>query len=268
MHDLPIDEKNDLPMITLGMVVYNGIEHIKDALDSIVRLSYRNIELVVVDGGSTDGTLNILSEYSKYISVLVSEPDKGIYDAMNKLCTLATGDWLIFLGCDDVLLDALGNMAEKMTDPDTVYHGDVIFRSGGYIYGGKFSKYRLARHNFCHQSMFYPRLVYKKYSYSLDYKRLADYAYNIKLAGNGIPFTYVPAVVSIYNDKGRSSEGDAEFEKRKFSLISASFGLMYALFEILHRLTVFSIVAMLKSLLPYSYWKYLQFLWRKLRNKY
>lgn len=278
MHDLPSDMKSGTPKISIGLVVYNGIEHIRNALDSIVRQSYKNIELIVVDGGSRDGTQNILHEYAEHIAVLVSEPDNGIYDAMNKVCSLATGDWLIFLGCDDVLLDALGKVTKQMTVPDAVYYGDAILLSNGNIYGGKFSKHRLTRMNFCHQAMFYPRSVYKKYSYSLDYKWLADYEYNIKLFGIGIPFVYVGEVVSIYNDKGGSSQGDAEFERRKFNLIHSSFGLMYALLEILGRpidllmrsvdKIVSAIGVVLKRALPYSYWKYFQSMWRKLRKKY
>lgn len=97
MHDLPSELKNSPPKISIGLVVYNGAEHIRCALDSIVRQSYKNIELIVVDGGSTDGTQDVLNEYAEHISVLVSEPDKGIYDAMNKVNSLATGDWLFFL---------------------------------------------------------------------------------------------------------------------------------------------------------------------------
>ena len=265
-----LSEKSEVsPKISIGIVVYNGVEYIRRALENIVCQTYKNIELIVVDGGSTDGTLNVLREYSKYIFVLVSEPDKGVYDAMNKVCSLATGDWLIFLGCDDVLLNTLGNMTEKMTDPDTVYHGDVIMRSSGNIYGGKFSKYRLARMNFCHQAMFYPKSVYKKYSYSLDYKWLADYAYNIKLVGAAIPFVYLEEIVSVFNDKGGSSQGDDEFEKRKISLIRSSFGLKYTRLGILQRSvdkTIITIGAMLKCLLPYSYWKYCQSFWRGLRK--
>lgn len=275
MHDLPSGMTSTLPKISIGLVVYNGAEHIISVLDSIVRQPYKDIELIVVDGASNDGTQNILNEYAEHIFVLVSEPDKGIYDAMNKVCSLATGDWLIFLGCDDVLLEALGNITEQMSDPDAVYYGDVIFRSSGNIYGGKFSKYRLARQNFCHQAMFYPKAVYKKYSYSLDYKWMADYAYNIKLVGAAVPFVYIQEVVSVFNDKGGSSQGDAEFEKRKICLIRSSLGLMYALLEFLRSLierlvdkAVIAIGIVLKSLLPYSYWKYFQSVWRRMRNKY
>ena len=232
MRDMPSEIKNGTPKISIGLVVYNGIEHIRNALDSIVRQSYRNIELIVVDGGSTDGTQNVLKEYAEHISVLVSEPDKGIYDAMNKVCTLATGDWLIFLGCDDVLLDTLGNIAGQMTNPDSIYYGDVIFRSSGKIYGGKFSKYRLMNRNICHQALFYPKSVYKKYSYNLNYKWLADHDYNIRLFGKGIPFVYLGAVVSIFNEKGEGSHGDAEFEKERLELIRESFGISYYLMKL------------------------------------
>jgi len=232
----PLSEMYSHPIkLSVGIVVYNGIEHIRSALDSIVRQTYKNMELVVVDGGSEDGTQTILNEYAQHISVLVCEPDKGIYDAMNKVCSLATGDWLIFLGCDDVLLDALDKMVEQMSDPDAVYYGDVVLRSSGNIYGGKYSKHRLARMNFCHQAVFYPRSVYKKYCYSLEYKWLADYAYNIKLFGVGIPFHYLGEVVSVYNDKGGSSLGDAEFEKEKLELIRSSLGRSYALIERIRR---------------------------------
>ena len=207
-----------------------------------------------------------------HISAMVSEPDMGIYDAMNKVRSLATGDWLLFLGCDDVLLNTLGKVAEQMTDYETLYYGDVILRSSGKIYGGKFSKYRLAKTNFCHQAIFYPKTVYKKYAYGFDYKMLADYDYNIKLVGLGIPFVYVGKVISVFNDQGRSFvHGDADFARDKIKLVRASFGSTYALVEITRRQykkildkLVISIGAVMKRHLPYSYWKYLQSLWRKM----
>ena len=269
MHDMPRDVKTIPPKISIGLVVYNGAEHIRGALDSIVRQSYQNIELIVVDGGSTDDTRNILGEYAEHISVLVSEPDKGIYDAMNKVNSLATGDWLIFLGCDDVLFDVLGKVARLMILPDALYYGDVIFHSNGEIYGGKFSRRRLARSNFCHQAVLYPKSAYKKNAYSMDYRWLADYAYNLRLVGAGVPFIYVKETVAIYNDKGASSQGDAEFEKKKIGLICSSIGPMYAALELLRRLINFTAIAIgrvLKRLLPYACWKYFQVQWRKMQK--
>jgi len=224
------------PKISVGIVVYNGVEYIGKALESVVGQTYKNIELVVVDGGSDDGTREVLNDYARYISVLVCEQDQGIYDAMNKVCTRATGDWLMFLGCDDVLLDTFSRMPVLMNRRDAVYHGDVIKRSNGTIYGGEFSKFRLTRHNICHQALFYPRSVYRKYSYSLKYRWQADHAYNLKLVGDGIPFIHAGVVVSIYNDEGRSASGDADFMRDQVMLIRESCGSLYALIEVLRRM--------------------------------
>jgi hypothetical protein len=176
-----------------------------------------------------------------------------------------------------VLLDTFGRIAVLLRQPDTVYYGDVIKRSSGKIYGGKFSKYRLMRHNICHQALFYPRSVYEKYSYSLDYRWLADYAYNLKLLGDAVPFVYAGVVVSIYNDEGGSAAGDADLARDQIKLIRASFGNAYALIEILRRRkeklrladkAASAIGVVLKWLLPYSYWKYFQSSWRRVRRKY
>jgi glycosyltransferase involved in cell wall biosynthesis len=259
-----------LPRISVGIVVYNGAGHIRRALDSVVQQSCRNIELVVVDGGSTDGTLEVLCEYAQYISVLVSEPDQGIYDAMNKVCTRATGDWLIFLGCDDVLLDKLGEIAALLKRPGTVYYGDVIKRSSGKIYGGRFSKYRLMRYNICHQSLFYPKEIYRRYFYSLEYRWLADYAYNLRLLGDRVPFVHIGMVVAIYNDEGGSASGDADLTRDQLRLIREAFGNTYALIEVLCRFRdkVASLISrMLRRLLPHAYWRYCQTLWRRLTGQ-
>jgi glycosyltransferase involved in cell wall biosynthesis len=261
MHNLPSETIAPHPKISIGLVVYNGVEHIRGVLDSIVRQSYKNIELIVVDGGSQDGTNNILKEYSEHISVQISEPDKGIFDAMNKACSLASGDWLIFLGCDDMVLDTLENISKQMTDPDVIYYGDVIIRSSGSYFGGAFTKHRLMRENFCHQSVFYPRAVYRKHSYNLNYPLWADYHYNLTLMGLGIRFVYTGVVVSIFNDKGRSSAGDANFKKDRIKLIATSFGHIYVTMEIVRG--IFSkyyfdyVMPTIKLLLLYPVWKYL-----------
>jgi glycosyltransferase involved in cell wall biosynthesis len=268
MHGPSNENEKKLPLISIAIVVYNGIEYIQRALDSIVQQPYKNIELIVVDGGSNDGTLGVLSEYSAHISKMVSEPDKGIYDAMNKACTLATGDWLIFLGCDDVMLQSLGSVAKMLSQPDTVYYGDVIVRSSGKVSGEEFSKYKFMRFNICHQSMFYPKSVYKKYSYCLDYPWYGDYDYNLRLVGDAVQFVYMGIVIAIYNDKGLSSSGDAEFEKNRMKLIRATFGIHYVFMEIVRRQKEKikrPIKDAVKTLFPEAVWKRCQSVWRKIR---
>lgn len=227
-----------LPRISVCIVVFNGQPHIANALDSVLNQKYRHVELLVIDGGSTDGTLEVLDRYSDGIARVVSEPDRGIYDAMNKGCALAQGDWLIFLGCDDVLLDSLANMAESLKERDSVYYGNVIWRSTGRRYGGEFSKYRLMQSNICHQSIFYPRSVYRSMAFSLKYRYLADYEYNIKLIGRGVRFKFIDVNVAIYNDAGASMSGDPDFERDKLRLIRDNFGRQWEALKRLRSLAV------------------------------
>jgi glycosyltransferase involved in cell wall biosynthesis len=221
------------PQLSVCIVVLNGNKHIGQALESVVNQKYPSLELIVIDGGSTDGTLETIRKYSQHIRHLVSEPDRGIYDAMNKACAKAQGDWLIFLGCDDVMLDSLGPIADSVQQRDVIYYGNVILKTSKLRYGGPFSKYRLMQKNIAHQSIFYPRDVYKTIAYSSKYKLFADYEYNIRLKGRGYRFEYLNIDVAIYNDAGASAQGDANFARDKVKIIRENFGLSWAALKVL-----------------------------------
>lgn len=217
--------------ITVCIVVFNGKQHIANALESVLNQHYPELELLVIDGGSTDGTLDVLKRYGESITKLVSESDSGIYDAMNKACSIAKGDWLMFLGCDDILLDSLSETAKTLKDANTVYYGNVVLRSNGQVYGGPFSKYRLMQSNICHQAIFYPRAIYRASAYSVKYRFLADYEYNIRLIGRGVKFEFVDLDVAIFNDIGVSMAGDRDFEQDKLRLIRENFGSSWAMLK-------------------------------------
>ena len=91
--------------ISIITVVWNNVKTIKDTIDSVLSQTYKNIEYIVIDGGSTDGTLSVLESRRDQLSALVSEPDEGIYDAMNKGIKLAKGDVIGFLNSDDFYLN-------------------------------------------------------------------------------------------------------------------------------------------------------------------
>lgn len=116
--------------VSIITAVYNARETIGQAIESILGQSYPDIELVVIDGGSTDGTVEILQRYRERIAVLVSEPDHGIYDALNKGLALASGEIVGFLHADDVLASstAVQRIAEAFVDPavDAAY-GDLVY---------------------------------------------------------------------------------------------------------------------------------------------
>ena len=90
--------------ITIITVVYNDIKHIEETIKSVINQTYKNIEYIIIDGGSTDGTLGIIKKYEKYINYWVSESDKGIYNAMNKGVKKTTGDYLYFLNSKYLVL--------------------------------------------------------------------------------------------------------------------------------------------------------------------
>lgn len=227
-----------MPRISVCIVVFNGLPHIGDALASVANQSYSDLELIVIDGGSTDGTLAVLNEYAGKITKIVSEQDRGIYDAMNKACTMAQGDWLIFLGCDDTLSGSLDTIATRLTDESAVYYGNVVVRSTGSIYGGRFSKYRLMQANICHQAIFYPKKIYKTNSYNPKYRLLADYEYNLRLVGHGVKFEFMNIEVAIFNSCGASMAGDPDFELDKLSVIRQNFGPGWARLKRLRTMAV------------------------------
>lgn len=95
---------DSFPRVSIITATYNADAFLADCIESIIDQTYPCIELIIIDGGSTDATLNIIEHYRKYINFFISEPDRGIYDAWNKGLAAATGDWIAFVGADDILL--------------------------------------------------------------------------------------------------------------------------------------------------------------------
>ena len=220
-----VGKKYKISVITVS---YNAASTIEETILSVVNQRYDNTEYIIIDGKSTDGTCDIISKYKDRISCFVSEPDKGIYDAMNKGLQKATGDFVIFLGADDHLMsyDVLSIVASKIQDDNSVYYGNVLRNHRNDLYCGKYYRYKIAVKNLCHQAIFYPRAVYTQYAYELQYKIFADYAYNLKLYDK-VAFRYIPVTVSYFNDQGCSSQViDSKFEADRKSIIVSHVGYL------------------------------------------
>ncbi|WP_345949395.1 glycosyltransferase family 2 protein [Mucilaginibacter sp. PAMB04274] len=224
-------QNQPLPLVSIIIATYNAATHLPGCLDSITAQAYPAIEVIIVDGGSTDDTIAVLQQYNAYINRWVSEPDKGIYDALNKGAGLATGKWLYFLGADDRLLTGFSAMAQQLKDEDTIYYGNT--KAEGPLFTGEFSAYRLAKYCINHQSIFYPAKVFQKYQYSLKYRIYADYALNLQVWGDkSIKKQYVDIPVAWYNLTGFSAvANDDAFKHDKPQIIKKSMGwLMYLRF--------------------------------------
>jgi len=204
---------NPLPLVSVIIPVLNGVSHLECAIKSVIDQKYSNIELIVIDGNSIDGTVDIIKRYEDRIACWISEPDNGIYDAMNKGVRLSHGEWVYFMGADDVLLNILHQIVRSFQDRQTIYYGDVFMTSNHKIYAGKFTAKKLGNKNIPHQAMFYPKSVFDKYCYDTKYSVFADYHLNIRCFGDKTyHFEYIKVLVAIFNDCGRSSNGnDAVF---------------------------------------------------------
>ena len=193
------------PVITVITVVFNGILTFENTILSVINQSYKKIEYIVIDGGSTDGTVDLIKKYQDRISYWVSEPDNGIYDAMNKGAAMSTGDWIYFLGADDFMFNCIHQVV-PLFESESIMYGDVIFKMNQNRLYGKFNSFKFIIHNMPHQALFYPRRVFDKYTYEKKYIYLADYYLNL-LCWNDKSFKikYLPYAIAEYNDLGVSS---------------------------------------------------------------
>ncbi len=213
-------------------VVYNTGEKLVGTLDSVCLQKYQDYEVVIVDGCSNDKTLEVANSYQDRLAdlIIVSEPDKGIYDAMNKGVRLAKGDYIYFLNAGDLLYDneVLANVANHLIDKKLIY-GNAITKNEDneeipYRIGA-FSKYRLAHTNICHQTIFYPREALLEYPFNLNYRLFADWDVNMKL-WKKVQFCYVEQNIVLYEGGGVSySQKDKQFKKDQLKLITSYLGV-------------------------------------------
>ena len=212
------------PVLTIVIATFNAGVFIKDCLKSITENVLEPYELLIIDGKSKDNTLEIINDFPNITPRIVSEKDKGIYDAMNKGASLATGKWVLFLGADDRILPTFKNIISELHNENTIYYGNCI--NGENHFNGEFSSYKIAKMNLCHQSIFYPVQVLKKYKYSLKYTVFSDYLLNIQCWGDSnFKKVYKNVNVAYYHMEGFSSiTSDPLFKKDKPSLIKKHLG--------------------------------------------
>ena len=186
---------NSYPKVSIITVVYNGIEFLEETIKSVISQTYPNIEYIIVDGGSTDGTLDIIKKYEAHITKWISEPDKGIYDAMNKGIDLATGDWQNFLNAGDSFVS--NDVLEKIFTSDleniTLVYGDIIaIRENGQKLNVnaidlKDDKSIIKGMKVCHQAIFYNKNIMIKYDDKLRLKSEWKHLIEITRKANFLP---------------------------------------------------------------------------------
>lgn len=212
-------------MVSVVIVTYNASETLQRCLDSIYGQRYRDsIKIVIIDGKSTDATVDILNENSNHIYYWTSEPDRGIYDAMNKSLTKLDTPWVYFLGADDALLPDFSKLIEELQDSSAIYYGNVMYK--GKKCSGLIPPYQQAKLGIFHQSIIYPTSIFKRYNYNTQYPIAADYALNMQLYKDpDYHFEYKELTIADYNHTGISATDiDHAFEKNKSQMIFRNYG--------------------------------------------
>lgn len=184
------------PKFSLITVTYNAGAVLEDTIQSIITQTYKNVEYILIDGASTDNTMRIIERYRDHIHTVVSEPDQGLYDAMNKGLSLATGDYVCFLNAgdclheDDTLLGMVHSVAashEALCPPDVLYGDTALVDSEGHflrmrrLTPPEHLTWKSFRHGMlvCHQAFFARRAIAPHYD--LRYRFSADFDWCIRV---------------------------------------------------------------------------------------
>lgn len=199
---------NNKYLLSVITVAKNSDKHIEDCIKSVIAQKFQKLEYIIIDGNSTDKTLKIVKKYKRFINVVISEQDKGIYDAMNKGLNLAKGKFVHFLNSDDKYNNS--NVLKtifKNIKHEEIYFGKIIYIENGKkkVLGSKFElKKELISSNVPQPSLFVPLSFYKKVGNFNDKFRIAaDYDMLLRLA-RYYKINYLPISVTIMNYGGLS----------------------------------------------------------------
>jgi glycosyltransferase involved in cell wall biosynthesis len=211
--------QENMPLITVITVVRNGEKTLEQTILSVIHQTYQNVEYIVIDGASTDNTLNIIKKYDDKIDYWISEPDEGIYYAMNKGIDLATGEYIAFLNSDDWYEDTTCEIISEYIKKynDDVYYGLMKVVSGNheilFIVGHHINN--ISRNMISHPSTFIRKEVLHKHRFAVKYKYSSDYALMICLFNQGFKFRFIEKTLVNFSIGGTSGKPAAWIETLK-----------------------------------------------------
>ena len=225
------------PTFSIITVTYNAGKVLEDTIQSVISQTYRNVEYIIVDGNSKDNTQEIIGKYSKHISKMVSEPDKGLYDAMNKGIRMATGDYLCFLNAGDKFheKETLQQIAETLKDkdlPDVIYgETAIVDEDGNFLHMRRLSTpERLNWKSFkqgmlvCHQAFLAKRELALKYPYDMQYRFSADFDWCIRIMKEANCLHNTRLTLIDYLNEGMTTRNHKASLKERFRIMAKHYG--------------------------------------------
>ena len=225
------------PIFSIITVTYNAGKVLEDTILSVISQTYRNVEYIIVDGASKDNTLEIIGKYSKYISKMVSEPDKGLYDAMNKGIGMATGDYLCFLNAGDKFHDkeTLQQIAETLKNkdlPDVIYgETAIVDEVGNFLHMRRLStpehlNWRSFKQGMlvCHQAFLAKRELTLKHPYDMHYRFSADFDWCIRIMKEAKCLHNTRLTLVDYLNEGMTTRNHKASLKERFRIMAKHYG--------------------------------------------
>lgn len=212
-----MDQKAGYSKVSVITICYNSVKTLEQTIQSIINQTYRNIEYIIIDGGSTDGTLDIIKKYASEITYWVSEKDNGISDAFNKGLAVATGEIIGILNADDIYTERAIELAVRTLEDNPgigfvfgdMHHADAGGNIIHKITGDPNYKnsIRFTMPAILHPTVFVRRNVYLKHGYfNLNFKTAMDYEFFLRITVLGAMGMHIPQVLAIMRLGGESTK--------------------------------------------------------------
>ena len=218
------------PLISIITVSFNAVSTIEKTILSVINQTYPNIEYIIIDGGSTDGSVDVIKKYSDKITYWISEPDKGIYDAMNKGIAIATGEWINFMNAGDILYNIPKELLNKKNS-HYIALSYPVEENNKYIEYPSYSwKIRL-RNTLPHQGLFY-NINLCKPLFNTKYKIYSDYDLNLKFYNTRQSILLLNKVVAFHDMNGISN--NKKYANELFQVIKDNCGIFFVIISYLY----------------------------------
>jgi glycosyltransferase involved in cell wall biosynthesis len=227
------------PLVSIVTVVFNGHLLIERTIKSVLSQTYSAVEFIIIDGASTDGTLDVIEKYKSKVNITISEKDNGIYDAMNKGLKNATGDYVLFLNAGDELYakDTLDTIFSLSSDADVYYGNTLVVDNGGKELGDRRLtppenlSWKSLKFGMCvsHQSFIAKRSLCDLYD--LNYKISADIDWVINVLKKATKIINTKMYISKFLEGGTSNKNRSKALRERFVIMAEHYGLVSTLFN-------------------------------------
>ena len=227
------------PKFSIITVTYNAEKVLEDTIQSVIFQTYRNVEYIIVDGASKDHTLEIVNKYHNRINKVISEPDKGLYDAMNKGIQLATGDYLCFLNAGDKFHDSetlqkIVHTLKGQELPDVIYgETAIVDEEGHFLHMRRLStpahlNWKSFKQGMlvCHQAFFVNRELAINHMYNLQYRFSADFDWWIRIMKKAKCLHNTRLTLIDYLNEGMTTKNHKASLKERFCIMAKHYGLI------------------------------------------